>query len=136
MRNAMKVNFFYLQYKTNPYHGELVKNTTWLMSRIDELRERDPSFCDLEAENGFVLLLGVSEDRGCAQYSAIDGSPPYLMAADVSVEDDEDYMEFLTADTNTPVPTRYCLPIEQIKEIAKEFIITGERSEEFTWEEI
>ncbi|MEE8450907.1 MAG: Imm1 family immunity protein [Thermoguttaceae bacterium] len=132
----MKISFFDRQDESNPNHGVPVQDSTWLMVRIDELRKRDPSFCELEAQNGYKLLLGIGQDRGCAQYSALDGSPPYLMATDVSVDDDEDCMEFLTANTDTPVPTRYCLPVEQIKEIAREFVGTGERSEEFIWEEV
>jgi len=132
----MDVRFYDRQDRSNPNHGALVQDRAWLMARIDELRDRDPCFCELEAENGFGLLLGVGQDRGCAQYSALDGSPPYLMATDASVDDDEDYMEFLTANTDTPVPTRYCLPIGEIKEIASHFLGTGERTREYVWEEI
>jgi hypothetical protein len=48
----------------------------------------------------------------------------------------EDYMEFLTGDTDTPIPLKYCMPMPQIKQIAADFLATGERSHRFLWEEV
>jgi hypothetical protein len=45
-------------------------------------------------------------------------------------------VEFLAGNTPTPVPSRYILPFEKIKEIAREFRNTGTRSADLTWEEI
>ncbi len=58
------------------------------------------------------------------------------MAKDMDADDKDAYMEFLTASTDTPVPMRYCLPIGDIKDIAKEFLRSGKRSTLFEWEEI
>ena len=132
----MNVRFFDRQDESNPCHGDSVADVNWLMARIDELRQRPASFCELQADNGFNLLLGVGQDRGCAQYSAADGSPPYLMLVDENAASDQDYMDFLTANTDTPVSERYCAPIDRIKEVAKQFVVTGARSEQFMWEEI
>lgn len=132
----MNVSFFDRQDPTNPCHGALVHGGEWLLHRLSELQRRPPSFCELEADNGFNLLLGIGKERGCAQYSAADGSPPYLMAIVEVADGDEEYMEFLTANTDTPIRQRYCLRIEQIKEIALAFLATGQRYEGVTWEEI
>lgn len=132
----MSIRFFDRQESSNPRHSKVIEDSESLATAIDELRERPASFCELESQNGFKLLLGISRDRGCAQYSAADGSPPYLMALDDKGTNADDYMEFLIGNTDTPVQMRYCLPISQIKEIAQEFVRTGERSPEFQWEAI
>ena len=132
----MKTHFYDRQERSNPFQGKVIDDAYWLDARIEELRQRPPSFCELEAENGFNLLLGIGPSRGCAEYSAADGRPPYLMAKDMDADDKDAYMEFLTASTDTPVPMRYCLPIGDIKDIAKEFLRSGKRSTLFEWEEI
>lgn len=132
----MTTRFFDRQESSNPRHDKAIEDSDSLATAINELRERPASFCELESQNGFKLLLGIGRERGCAQYSATDGSPPYLMALDENGTDADDYMEFLIGNTDTPVRMRYCLPIDQIKEIAQEFVTTGERSPEFQWEEI
>ena len=51
------------------------------MALLDELRTMRPPFmCQFVGENGFNLTVGIDHDFGCVQYSANDGSPPYLMA--------------------------------------------------------
>ncbi len=48
----------------------------------------------------------------------------------------DEYMEFLTANTDTPVPLKFCLPMDRIRQIAGDFIATGQKSERSAWEEI
>ena len=38
-------------------------------------------------------------------------------------------------DTPTPIPQRFCLPLETVKQIAAYFIETGERWPGVSWEE-
>ena len=132
----MTTRFFDRQESSNPRHGKVIEDSESLATAIDELRERPASFCELESQNGFKLLMGIGRDRGCAQYSTADGGPPYLMALDDNRTDTDDYMEFLIGNTDTPVQMQYCLPIDQIKAIAREFVTTGKRSPRFQWEEI
>jgi hypothetical protein len=132
----MIVEFFDRQERSNPLNAVKIDNAEQLLSVLGGLRNRAPFFCELVGQNGFNLLLGMSESRGCAQYSAADGSPPYLMAVSNEAGYNDEFMEFLTANTSTPVPTRYCLPMERIKKIAAEFVESGERSTIVDWEEI
>lgn len=132
----MTARFLDRQDSSNPRHGKVIDDCESLEAAIDALRERPASFCELEAHDGSRLLLGIGQSLGCAQFSAADGSPPYLMAVDDNAAAADDYMEFLIGNTDTPVQMRYCVPIDQIKEIAREFVATGKRSSRFQWEDI
>ncbi len=132
----MNVRFFDRQDSSNPCHGALVESPEWLLARLAELQQRPASFCELEADNGFNLLIGVGNEEGCAQYSASDSSPPYLMTVDKCADGREEYLDFLTANTDTPVLRRYCLSIDSIKETALVFFETGQRSEGVSWKEV
>ena len=65
-----------------------------------------------------------------------DGDLPYLMAVSHNPPMRSGDAEFLTANTPTPVPARYILSVEELKEIALHFLETGERSDAFAWENI
>lgn len=132
----MNAEFFDRQEQSNPLNGAKIENGGKLLKILDDLRSREPFFCELVGENSFNLLLGVGRTIGCVQYSPGDGSTPYLMAVATGEQDSDGYVEFLTADTPTPVPRRYCLSFEIVKQIAAYFIETGKRSPEVSWEEI
>jgi hypothetical protein len=132
----MVAQFFDRQETMNPLSGTTVRDEQTLDEVLDPLREREPSFCELVGDNGFKLLIGVGRDIGCVQHSPADGDTPYLMAVAREPADDDGYMEFLTADTPTPIPLRYCLPLQVVRGIAAEFVKTGERSRSVEWEEI
>lgn len=133
----MKAQFFDRQDRNNPDNGMIITDPQLICAVIDNMRSKSPFFCELVGENGFSLLLGISDTLGCAQHSASDGSPPYLMATCGETDTDNDeFMEFLTGNTDTPVPMKFCLPMEAIKSIASDFIESGERSVSVSWEEI
>jgi hypothetical protein len=131
----MIAHFFDRQDSRNPHNGGAVTDVDELWEWLFE--ETRPAFlCELILDNGFKLLIGVSPSLGCSQYSAADGSPPYLMAVGPDKSGSEEYMEFLTGDTDTPIPMKYCMPMAQIKQIAADFLSVGEPSRRFSWEEV
>jgi hypothetical protein len=132
----MAVQFFDRQDQTNSLNGARIGDREELLKVLDGLRSREPFFCELVGENGYNLLLGVGRTIGCAQYSPSDGSTPYLMAVATNEQGSNEYMEFLTANTPSPVPRRYCVPFETAKQIAAHFVETGNRWPSVSWEEI
>ena len=70
--------------------------------------------------------------------TVINGDLPYLLtlASDHNGPADEDYVEFLFGGTLTPIPSRNCIPFELLKQVAVEFLNTGNRSQVVSWEEI
>ncbi len=134
--SSVSVQFFDRQDSTNPHHGAVLSGADMISSLFKEERTKSPHFCELIGANGYKLLLGVSASLGCAQYSAADGSPPYLMAIGDKDIIEEGYVEFAIADTDTPVPRRFCLPIGTIEQVARDFVANGTRSSTVDWEEI
>ena len=133
---TVNVQFFDRQDSRGPHNGELVTDPHTLFAWLAETRGRPPFFLELLADNGYKLLVGVSDTLGCAQYSARDGSPPYMMVTEGDMESKDKYMVFLTANTDTPVPLQFCLPMATIREAMSDFIATGQMSTRVAWEEL
>ncbi len=134
--SAMMAEFFDRQEKSNPLNGARIGDRQQLLKVFNGLMHRKPFFCELVGENGYSLLLGIGQHFTCAQYSPSDGSTPYLMAVGTSKPDNNQYVEFLTADVPSPVPMRFCVAPGTVKEIAVHFIETGNRYPGVSWEEI
>jgi hypothetical protein len=132
----MKTRFYDLHDGANPANGAIIEGAPQLRAVLQGVRDRPPFFAELIGDNGYMLLLGLGADRCCAQFSAADGSPPYLMAVALDAGALEGELEFLTGNTPSPVPARYCLPCSAVAEIAEEFVQSGRRKSDVIWEEI
>ena len=75
---------------------------------------------------------------GCVQHNRIDGSLPYLVtiAPAYDTSNADDYVEFLFGDTAAPHPKAKLPPFNLVKQIAREFVETGIRSNIVAWEEV
>lgn len=129
----MIVQFFDRQDTANPMDGMLIRNSVELRQLLDRLRDRQPFFAEL-ISNSHKLLLGIGASNACVQYSATDGSAPYLMAVAKDAPDVQGEAEFLIGDTTTPVPMQYCLPYDTMVEVAAWFADSGKRYPGVTWE--
>jgi hypothetical protein len=107
-----------------------------LLDLLETFPERLPFFCEFVADNGYRLLVGIRGGLGCVQYSSPDHNPPYLVAVETDQQLPDDYVDFLMANTDTPVLARYCLPFEKVKDIVVYFLDTGNRSPAVPWENI
>ena len=131
----MSVIFQDLQNKQNVLNGTRVADAPSLHALLEALKHREPFLFELAADSGDTLTIGLGADVGCVQHTGDGGDPPYRMAISETVED-EGFLEFLAGGTPTPIPRKYCLPINAIEAIATEFVATGERSATVSWEEI
>jgi hypothetical protein len=132
----MVVTLLDYQDENDPINGLVIADDEQLSRVLDNLRTRKPFFAELSGEHGYKLLIGIGGPVGCAQYSRADGSPPYLMAMVSNSVVPKDYTGFLAGGTLSPVPARYILPFENVKEIAIYFRQTGARSATVSWEEL
>jgi hypothetical protein len=132
----MIVKYFDKQDRSNPLNASLIQDEAALLQTLDASQGRPPFFCELVGENGFKVLIGLGKSTGSVQHSSIDGKPPYLMAVAEGMDPINECTEYLIGNTPTPVPSRYCLPIETVREIALHFQRTGGRSTAVSWEEI
>jgi hypothetical protein len=119
-------------------------DATALVEILDRLRFKKPF--GLICENGFILSICLAEKYGALGYKLRSGDPPYMQAvapgsrlmlneanpyaAAVKADNDSGTKppEFVVGGTATPVPTRYILPYEMVKEIAAYFLETGQPS--------
>jgi len=132
----MNATFQDLQDNHNRMTGMCVRNEQDLDALLRSFEDRQPFFFELAGENGFTLLIGFGSDIGCVQYSTSDGEPPYLMAIGDESAEDEPFANFLTGNTPTPVPRRFCLPISLLRRIIIDFLESGEQSSTVMWQKI
>jgi len=133
----MSATFQNLQHPDDARNGETLHDRPSVIALLDDLRHVAPPFmCQFVGDNEFNLTVGIDRDFGCVQHSANDGSPPYLMATVSSkAASDRREMTFLVGDTVTPIDVRYRLPFDIILQIVADFVTSGTRTENVTWEE-
>ena len=103
---------------------------------LDKRRKNVPFIAELSADNGFQLTIGIGGGVSFAQYRRVDGELPYLVAVPLLPRVKSRYVEFLINNTLTPIPGRYVLNFDEMKQIAVHFLETGDRSDAFAWEAI
>jgi Immunity protein Imm1 len=133
---AMIVTFYDRQDIRNALNGTLIVDGEHVVALIESLKERPPFFCELVGANDCNLLIGIGGDIGCAQFSCEDGNTPFWIATSPATKAEEGFVDFLMADTPTPVPARYCLPYDAVKDIIVHFVNTGLRNPAADWEQI
>jgi hypothetical protein len=124
------------QDKSDPQHGALFAETKNLSDLLDNIRRRIPFIAELRGDNGFELVIGIGGNFSFVEHRRINGDLPYLMAVSVHPPIDDGEVEFLTANTLTPIRARYILRFEELKEIALYFLTAGERSDSVSWDAI
>jgi immunity protein Imm1 of predicted polymorphic toxin system len=132
----VKTTFYDRQDGTNPMNGFALTNASELRWIFSAVRGRRPFFAELMGDNGYKLLIGLGDDRGCIQFSSEDGSPPYYMAVAPKGLDSTCEISFLIGDTLSPVPGRFGLPYQTLVHVAEQFVNTGQRSNDVLWEDI
>lgn len=126
-----------LQQADNIMNGICLTNAHDVVSLFRSLADRKPFLFELLNDNGFVLMIGFARNCASAQHSSNTGLPPYMMAVSCETENHSgECVEFLAGNTPTPIPQRFCLPIQAVEDIAKDFLESGSRSESLCWEEI
>ncbi len=124
------------QDKYDPRNETAIAGGTNLSELLDDVRKRTPFIAELCGDNGFELVLGIGGDFAFVEHRRIDGDLPYLMAISARPQLKTGDVEFLTANTPTPIAARYILSFDELKQIALHFLETGERSDTVTWDSI
>src|SRR5579872_5710340 len=118
----MIATFYDRQDLRNPANGTRINSDQQICALFENLKSRSPFFCELVGGNGYNLLVGIGGNIGCAQYGRADGKPPYLMATQPELKSKTGLKTFLTGDTATPIPERYCLDFGIIRNIVLYFL--------------
>ena len=132
----MKVRYLNYQNELDPMNGAIITENAKLAKLLVDRRNEHPFLAELSGDNGFHIEFGIGGDVGCVQYSSVDGKGPYLMAVSPRPRRKSGHVEFLTANTPTPVPARNILSFDELRQIALYFLETGQRSNAFSWEPV
>lgn len=133
----MNTKFQDLQNEHNPHDGQVISDRETAASLLDDLRNiRPPFMCQFTGDDGFNLVVGIGRDFGCVQHSSNDGMPPFLLAVSKTGSSNRNDMEFLVGDTTTPINGRYRIPFDALREIVVDFVTTGQRNSNVTWDEL
>jgi hypothetical protein len=119
---------------TNPFNGRRI-NSTEAISLLRSLQGREPFICSLDSEFG-SLLVGIGRELGCVQFTPGGGGPPYLVASTGSTECSEEYVDFLSGGTPSPIPRRNCLAWAAVERIVTHFLDQGGVPSDIIWEEV
>jgi hypothetical protein len=132
----MIVRYKNQQDKSDPMNDVAITSKKELSDLLRARRHNAPFLARLSGHNGFEIMVGIGGEIGCVQYSRSDGRPPYLMAHSANPPLKSGDVEFLTANTPTPVPAEEIISFEEIEEIALHFLETGERSDIVIWQDL
>lgn len=130
----MIIRYMNQQDESDPMNGIAIASKTELSRLLRARRNNAPFVARLSGDNDFEITVGIAGNLGCVQHSRSDGSLPYLMAHSLSPPLKSGDVEFLTANTPTPVPAAEIISFEELEEIALHFLETGERSSSVLWE--
>lgn len=122
------------QSASDPLNGTVVAGSLKLTQILESSRDNAPFFARFTSENGFEIMIGIGRDVGCAQYSRSDGMPPYLMAVSSDPPMRRGCLEFLAANTPTPIAARYIISFDELKTVALYFLKTGKRCNSISWQ--
>ena len=132
----MAVSFHDLEHTGSPLNGGKLADAADIATLLDRLIHRPPFVFELRGDTHFKLTIGIARDRGFAQHSSCDGSPPYLVALATEPAANRDVIEFLTGGTLTPIDRRFILPIATLRTIVESFVADGSASAAVSWAEI
>jgi hypothetical protein len=135
----MKITYRNQQNKQDPLHGAAIDSSIELAELLDQARTKRPFFARFSCDNGFELMAGIGADVACVQHSSsdrFDRETPNLMAVSRHPRMKRGYVEFLTANTPTPVAARYIISFDELTEVVLCFLQTGERSDAVVWQRL
>jgi hypothetical protein len=130
----MKTVYDNKQDHEDPLNGSAIETDAELTKLLEQARTQKPFFFRLSCDNGFELMVGIAGNLGCIQHSRSQGESPNLLAISAHPPLKRGYVEFLTANTPTPVAARYIINFDELKQVAAHFLRTGERTNEVVWQ--
>lgn len=132
----MKFTYSNQQEKNDPFNGPVIVSRGEFSEWLEKLRTKRPFFIRLSCDDGFEILFGIAGYLGCVQHRLSYGESTNLMAVSRHPSMMRGHVEFLTANTLTPVAARYIISFDELKEVVLHFLQTGERSGAVGWQKL
>lgn len=132
----MKAIYSNQQDENDPLNGAEIGSDTEFSHVLDQARAKKPFFIRLLCDNGSELTIGIAENVGCIQYNRPERGYPNLVAVSARPPMKRGSVEFLTANTPTPVAARYIIGFDELKEAVLEFLRAGALSDAVDWQKL
>jgi hypothetical protein len=136
LRANVNVMYLDLEDASKPYNGQQIDRDDALSALLGSMHGRQPFLCEFCAENGFKITVGIGHECGTVQFGRRDGLPPYMMAVAEWHGDEKGFVEFLAGGTPSPIPRRFCLPMDRVRTIIDDFLKCGGMSSTVAWREV
>lgn len=128
----MKIQF--VDFSIEPRPALSFQSSSQLISFLRHLQTKEPSAGELIGENGYKLTIGIDGQIAFAQYSRVNGDPPYMVAQARTIVSEKSH-DFVVTGSLTEVDGKCCLPFPEFEKIACDFMETGQRSPSVEWED-
>jgi hypothetical protein len=117
-------------------HDEQIDNEQTLKEFLILKRSQDPQVLLLEIPDLGILTIGIGPQCGFVEYMSSSKEPPYLLAleSEINLPKDE-FFEFDSGGTLTPIPGDKCIPVELVIRVAMDFYINKKLPDYVKWEE-
>jgi hypothetical protein len=107
-----------------------------LQENLESLKNQEPQIVLLEIQDFGVFTLGISLEWGFVEFMDTNGDPPYLLATEKEPKEfNEDYLEFDSGGTPTPILLNNCIPVEMLIRIAVDVSKSRELPKYIEWKE-
>ena len=131
----MSAKFYDQNNNKNPRNGTILADGKAAKALL-RTAVAETSFVELASSSETKLLIGLGPEICSAQFSSLNGEPPYLFAKLQSESKREGVAEFVIGVEPTEILRRLCIPYSALLEVAAYFVETGERSSIVEWEEV
>src|SRR5574340_557744 len=91
-----------------------------LILKLNLINSGQPRIGILEIPKFGVLTFGLSKTMGFVEYMNENQRPPYLIADFENPLSSEEFMEFDSGGTATPIPLSHCIPTDLVIQILVE----------------
>lgn len=113
-----------------------VEDLASLESLLQGLRLDESIFINIVLCQGDELTVGIGETRSCVQYSSKEHQPPYLVAQETTVPDEDSEIEFDAGGTLTPILISQTIPSDVAVGLILEIVSTETLPSYVEWVEI
>ena len=111
-------------------------NIVSLRENLESLKDQEPQIVLLEIQDFGILTMGISRECGFVEYMDSTYDPPYLLAIDNEPKEfSEEYLEFDSGGTATPVRFNNCFSVEMVIRIAVDVSKNRKLPEYVSWKE-
>jgi hypothetical protein len=115
---------------------EEISHNEDLVPTLRRLSEHGNIIVTFEKPGLFNLTVGIGKTLGFVEYMNADREPPYIIATKNVQGKSDQYIDFDSNGTQTPIADKFCLPISEIFDIVTFIIENSVLPKNVDWENV